>query len=376
MPACKSCDRSFVDKNALRMHSESKHKSKRKFECTYCNRAFKTLGGRDTHEEAKHSRRFECGYCDKEFTSDGARIQHQNAKHGPRPRTVNAPSYLSKLRSQAAISPVKQPSVSIFGALSTQKPTPEHSDDKDVLTTQSPKVEVAAPNTVANFACGTCGKPVATIVALEAHESEHRVDSCPCTICERADGPCNCNICKRTNTLTVSVNEKVPDRVVTGEPEEATLPTDPLGAIEPKVVEDSLVGSCDLVMTLESQGATDLSVDCSIPAQGMYLQDQQSLIELEREVCTEHLTPAQTPLPSLHEHHSLDDPTCPSDVAMNLTEDPNVINPQSSFASMECDTIPCHPNVPDILHSMLTPSYKSQQSMNAWVQANLTFPLS
>ncbi|KAG2104388.1 uncharacterized protein F5147DRAFT_654471 [Suillus discolor] len=244
-----------------------------------------------------------------------------------------------------ATAPVEQPSVSIFGASFTQKPTPEHPDDKDVLMTQSPKVEVAAPNPVANFACGTCGKPVATIVALEAHESQHRVDSCACTICERAERPCNCNICKRTNTSTVSVNEKVPDRVVTSEPEENTLPTDPLGAIEPKVVEDSLVGSCDLVMTLESQGATDLSVDCSVPVQGMYLQDQQSLVELESELCTKHSTSAQTPLPLHHEHHSLDDPMCPSDVAMKLTEESNVINPQSGFASMECDTIPCHPNV-------------------------------
>lgn len=344
---CGICNRQFSSEEALDQHRDAKHC----FPCSICDRQFSSEEALDQHTEAKHPR-YECTYCDKEFTSDAARMQHQNAKHGSRPRTVYAPSYLSPPYSQAETAPVEQPSASIFGASFAQKPTPEHPDDKDVLMKRSPKVEVAAPNPVANFACGTCGKPVATIVALEAHELQHRVDSCACTICKRADGTCNCNICNRTNTSTVSVNENLPDRVVTGEPEETTLSADSLGAIEPKVVEDSLVGSCDLVMALESQGATDLSVDRSVPAQGMYLQDQQSLMELEREVCAEHSTPAQTPSPSHHEHPSLDDPTCASDVAMNLTEESNVINPQSGFASMECDTIPCHPNVLE-QHSVL-----------------------
>lgn len=243
--------------------------------------------------------------------------------------------------------PVEQPSGNVvLDALSTRESEP--SDGEDVLMTQSPKVQVVAPKPAENFACGTCGERVATILALEAHESQHRFDSCACSICERADKPCNCIICKRTNTLTVLVDEKLSNCVVSDEPEETVSSAGSLGAIEPKVVEDSLVGSCDLVMTLESQGATDPSVDLSVPAHGMDSQDEQSLLEPEREVCREHshdLTPTHTPSTPCHKHNSLDDPTCLSEVAMHLTEECSVTNLKLGFAPMECDAIPCDLNV-------------------------------
>jgi hypothetical protein len=44
-------------------------------------------------------------------------------------------------------------------------------------------------------------------------------------------------------------------------------------------------------------------------------------------------------------HDSLDDPTCLSEVAMNLTEECGITDPQLGFAPMECDTIPCDRNV-------------------------------
>lgn len=364
MPDCNICDRSFVDKNALRMHKESKHE----YECTYCDRMFKTLDGRDQHERTKHSfdcstcnRQFgskealeqheeakhsgyECRYCDREFTSDGARLQHQTAKHAS--QTVRPFSYLSSPSPYVQVSAVKQPSVNlILDSLSTRAFEPESSDGEEVLMTRSPK---ATPKSAANFACGTCGERVATILALEAHELQHRPDTCACTICERADRPCNCIICKRTSTLTVLVDEKVLDCVVSDEPEETVLSADSLGAIEPNVVEDSLVGSCDLVMTLESQGATDPSVDRSIPVHGMDSQDEQPLPEPEREVYGEYchdLTPTCTPITPHHKHNSLDDPTCLSEVAMNLTEECSITNLQLDFAPMECDTIPCDLNV-------------------------------
>jgi hypothetical protein len=245
---------------------------------------------------------------------------------------------------------VEQPSVNaVLDSLSTRASKPESSDGEDVLMTQSPKVQVIAPKSAANFACGTCGEPVATILALEAHELKHRPDTCACTICERADRPCNCIICKRTSTLTVLADEKLVDCVVSDEPEETMLSSDSLGAINPNVVEDSLVGSCDLVMTLESQGATDPSVDRSVPAHDMDSQDEQPLPGPERGVCREHsrdLTPTHTtPLTLRHKHNNLDDPTCLSEVAMNVTEECSITNLQLGFAPMECDTIPCDLNV-------------------------------
>jgi hypothetical protein len=223
---------------------------------------------------------------------------------------------------------VEQPSVNVvLDALSTRESTSGSFGGKDVLMTQSPQVQVTTPKFAANFACGTCGEHVATILALEAHELQHKPDTCACTICERADKPCSCIICKRSSTLTVLADEKILDCVVSDEPEETMLSADSLGAIEPNVVEDSLVGSCDLVMTLESQGATDPSVDRSVPAHGMDLQDEQPLTELERE------------------HNSLDDPTCLSEVAMNIAEECSITNLRLGFAPMECDTVPCDLNV-------------------------------
>ncbi|KAG1868463.1 hypothetical protein F4604DRAFT_911311 [Suillus subluteus] len=389
MPVCNHCDRSFVDKNALRMHTESKHE----IECTYCDRTFRTSDGRDQHERTKHKfpcntcnrefssresldqheeakhkfhcnicnrefgsresldqheeakHKFHCNICNRELTSVGALIQHQNAKHAPRP---HASSYLFSLPPyvQAATpAPVEQPNVNVLDALSTRESTP---DGEDVLMTQPPKVQVTAPKSVANFACGTCGEPFATILAMDAHESQHRPDTCACPICERADRPCNCIICKRTSTLTGLVNEEPLDRVMSGESEETTLSADSLGGIEPKAVEDSLVGSCDLVMTPESQGVTDPSVDCSVPAHDMDSRDKQPLPEPEREVYGEYshdLTPAHAPLPPRHKHNNLDDPTCLSEVTMNLSEECSITNLQLGFAPMECDTIPCDLNV-------------------------------
>jgi hypothetical protein len=236
---------------------------------------------------------------------------------------------------------VAQPNVNVvLGALSTQEFAPE-CDGEEVLTL-SPMLQVAAPKPVANMTCGTCGEPFATIFALEAHKSQHRSGSCACTICERAVRPCNCIICKRTSSLTGLVNEKPLDRVVSGECEETMLSADSLGGIEPKAVDDSLVGSCDLVMTLESQGVTDLSVDRSVLALNMDSQDEQPLPEPEFEVYREHsrdFTPTRAPSPPRHKHDSLDDPTCLSEVAMNLTEECGITNLQLGFAPMECDTI-------------------------------------
>lgn len=339
---CTYCDRTFRTSDGRDQHERTKHN----FHCNICNRQFGSRESLDKHKEAKHSG-YECRYCDREFTSDGARIQHQNAKHAPRP---HAPSYLLSpppYVQAATPAPVEQPNVNVvLDTLSTRDSTPAHSDGEDVLMTQSPKVQATVPRPVANFACGSCGEPFATILALVAHESQHRPDTCACPICERADRPCNCIICKRTSTLTGLVNEKPIDRVMIGEPEEITLSADSLGSIEPKAVEDSLVGSCDLVMTLESQGVTDPSVDRSVPASGMDLQDEQPLPEPEREVYGEHnLTPTHTPLPPRHMHDSLDDSTCLSEVAMNLTEECSITNLQLGFAPMECDTIPCDLNV-------------------------------
>ncbi|KAG2107361.1 hypothetical protein BD769DRAFT_134320 [Suillus cothurnatus] len=232
MPECNLCDRYFVDNNALRMHNESKHE----IECNYCDRTFSTPDGRDQHErmkhnccnicnrefgsresldqhtEAKHSE-YECRYCDKGFASDGARLQHQNAKHAPPP---SAFSYLfSQPYVQAAKpAPMEQPDVNaVLGALSAQEFTPER-DGKDVLMTQSLNVQATAPQPVADLTCGTCGEPFATIFALEAHKSQHRPGSYACTICERADKPCNCVIRKGISSLTGLVNDKPLDRVV------------------------------------------------------------------------------------------------------------------------------------------------------------------
>lgn len=350
---CTYCDRTFKTLDGRDQHERTKHS----FNCSICNRQFGSKEALDQHEEAKHSG-YECRYCDKEFTSDGARIQHQNAKHAPRPHNVYPSSYSSSLLpyvQAAKPSPVEQPSVNVV-LDSTRESTPESSDGEDVLMTQSPNVQATAPKPVPNFACGTCGELVATILALEAHElQKHRPDSYPFQICERADRPCNCIICERTSTLTVLVNEKLLDHVVSDEPEETTLSADSLGAIEPKAVEDSLVGPCGLVVTLESQGATDPSVNRSVPAHGMDSQDEQPLPEPECEGYGEHahdLTPTHTPLPPRHKRNSLDDPTCLSEVAMSLTEECNITNFQLGFASMECDTISCDLNVLE-QHSVL-----------------------
>lgn len=349
---CNYCDRTFRTSDGRDQHERTKHS----FDCNICNRQFSSREALDQHEEAKHPPGYECRYCDKEFASDGARIQHQNAKHAPRP---HASSYLFSLPpyvQAAKPAPVEQPNVNVvLDALSTQESIPECSDGEDILMTQSPMVEVTASKPMANFTCGTCGEPFATILALAAHESQHKSDTCACPICERADRPCNCIICKRTSTLTGLVNEKPLDRAMSGEPEDTTLSADSLGGIEPKVVEDSLVGSCDLVMTLDPQGATDPSVDRSVPAHDMDLQNEQPSLEPEREVYGEHshdLTPTHIPLPPRHNHDSLDDSTCLSEVAMNLTEECSITHLQLGFAPMECDTLPCGVNMLD-QHSAL-----------------------
>ncbi|KAG2137404.1 uncharacterized protein EDB93DRAFT_765025 [Suillus bovinus] len=364
---CRYCDREFRSQGALGSHERTKHN----FHCDACNREFSSQGALDSHDEAKHPPAYECRHCDEEFASDGARIQHQNKKHPPRPRAVRSSSaVLSPKPTYSPAAPptrVEKPSVNVFGTLSTPKSIPERSGGEDV---KPPKVEVAEPVVVANFACGTCGEFTATILALEAHESQHRLDSCACTICERAERPCNCNICKRTCT---SVNETLLDRVVIGEPEETTSSVDSPGDVELKAVEDSVVGSCDFVMSLESQEAIDPSVDRSGAAHGVYSHHDQPLTDLEHEVDGEQAHDLIPPL-SPRQHQSLDDPTCLSDVDMNLTEESNTTDLQLGFAPVEYDAISCELDILDILHSMFTPSYRTQQSMNACMQANVKFP--
>ncbi|KIJ61397.1 hypothetical protein HYDPIDRAFT_42622 [Hydnomerulius pinastri MD-312] len=104
MPSCPQCPgRSFVDKNALRMHKETKHsrvwrchpcnrefssvqaleqhkEAKHTFECRYCYSRFGTPEGRLRHERDKHPT-YECSYCDREFSSSEARQQHERDKH-------------------------------------------------------------------------------------------------------------------------------------------------------------------------------------------------------------------------------------------------------------------------------------------------------
>lgn len=325
---CPHCDRIFRSPEARDQHERTKHN----FRCNVCDRQFGSREALDQHEEAKHSG-YECKYCDKEFASDGARTQHQNAKHAPRPSSIFASSYLSSLPPYAQglkPAPAEQPSGNIFlRASSTRESKPEsESDGGDVSMAQTP-VEVKP---VMNFACGTCGEAFATILALDAHVSRHGPDSCACTICERADRPCGCVICKRTDTL---VNETVLDRGVSGELEETALSVDSLGPIK---LEDSVVGSCDLVMTLESQGAIDSS------AHGMDVQDEEPSPELKHEVYGEpshELTPTHSPLPP---RHSLDDSTRLSEVVMNLTEECSITDLQLD-APMECDTVPYEVNV-------------------------------
>ncbi|KAG1769348.1 hypothetical protein EDD22DRAFT_869002 [Suillus occidentalis] len=239
---------------------------------------------------------------------------------------------------------MEQPSVN--AVIESSSSTPESSDGEDVSMTQSPKSQVSTLKPAANFACGTCGERVATILALEAHELQHKPDPCACTICERADKPCNCVICKRTSTSALAlVDEKVLDCVVSDEPGEIALLADEVGDIGLDVVEGSLVESCDLVMALESQGDIDLSIDRGVPAHGTDSRDEQPLLELEREVDGEHtrdLTPTCTPSTP---RHSLDDPTCLFEVAINLTEGCSITNLQLDLTPMECDSIPCDLNV-------------------------------
>ncbi|KAG1741490.1 uncharacterized protein EDB91DRAFT_1130725 [Suillus paluster] len=343
MPACNICDRFFVDKNALRMHAESKHE----YDCTYCDRTFRTLDGRDQHERTKHNHNcricdrefrsqesleqhveakhsgYECRYCNQEFASPDARNQHQNAKH-------TYPSSLFGHSPAAKPAPVEQPSVNvILDALSTREPIPESSDgEKDVSMMQLPKAPVTAPKPVANFACGTCGEPVATILALAAHELQtHGTNSCTCQVCERAGGPCNCGICKRTSTSTVPVNEKSLDNVVSSEPEEIPSSADSLGAIEPKAAEGSLVDSCDALV--ESQEVTDppLDIHHGISDDAMDLQDEQSSLGLERVVDGERshgLTPTHPHLSACYEDN----------IAVSLREECGITNLQSGVAHL------------------------------------------
>ncbi|KIK41681.1 hypothetical protein CY34DRAFT_194361 [Suillus luteus UH-Slu-Lm8-n1] len=379
MPRCNLCNRSFNGEDALLMHN----KSKLHFKCTFpgCSRKYKTLLGRDKHESSHHrfncsscsqkfgskealeqhegakhpSPRHKCRYCDRRFATDEGRLSHQKAKHES--RTAASSSYISS-PSLYVHAPVVKPALvekpSVNAVIDSSSSAPESSDGEDVSMTQSPKAQAATPKPAANFACGTCGEHVATILALEAHELQHKPDPCACTICERADKPCSCVICKRTNTSTSAlVDEKVLDCVVSDEPEETVLLADSVGDVGLDVVEDSLVGSCDLVMTLESQGATDLSIDHSVPAHGMDSQDEQPLLELEREVDGERshdLTPTYTPSTP---RHSLDDPTCLSEVVINLTEGCSITNLQVDIAPMECDSIPCDLNVLEQVRSVI-----------------------
>ncbi|KAG2751182.1 hypothetical protein P692DRAFT_20831395 [Suillus brevipes Sb2] len=381
MPSCNVCNRSFVDKNALRMHEKSKHEC----ECTYCHRAFRTLEGKYQHERSKHSLEcsicnrqfvsnealeqhkqakhppiFECTYCDRAFKFNEARLQHENAKHAS--RTIGPYSYLSPPSLYMQV-PAEEPAVveqpiinAVLDSSSLGASKLDSSSDEDVVMMQSPKAQVLTPKPAANFACGTCGEHVATIIALEAHELQHKPDTCACTICERADKPCNCVICKRTSTSTSAlVDEKVLGCAVSDELEETVVSAVLFGDIEPDVVEEALAVSCDLVMELESQGGTDPSIDHGVPAHGMFARGEQPLLELEREVDGEHshdLTPTCTPSTPRHKHSSIDDPTWLSEVAMNLTEGCGITNLPLEFAPMECDSIPCDLNVSE-QHSAL-----------------------
>ncbi|OAX38468.1 hypothetical protein K503DRAFT_718149 [Rhizopogon vinicolor AM-OR11-026] len=78
MPVCNRCSRCFIDGNALSMHTKSKHPAE--YECSHCDRTFKTEAGRDQHEEVKHPE-YECSYCDRTFKTEAGRDQHEEAKH-------------------------------------------------------------------------------------------------------------------------------------------------------------------------------------------------------------------------------------------------------------------------------------------------------
>ncbi|OJA12943.1 hypothetical protein AZE42_10232, partial [Rhizopogon vesiculosus] len=74
---CTYCDRTFKSEAGRDQHEEAKHPE---YECSYCDRTFKTEAGRDQHEEVKHPE-YECSYCDRTFKTEAGRDQHEEAKH-------------------------------------------------------------------------------------------------------------------------------------------------------------------------------------------------------------------------------------------------------------------------------------------------------
>ncbi|OJA12642.1 hypothetical protein AZE42_07955 [Rhizopogon vesiculosus] len=315
---CTHCDRIFTTEAGRDQHEESKHPE---YECSHCDHTFKTEAGRDQHEETKHPE-YGCTHCDRTFKTEATRDQHAEAKHPPE-----------------------------YGI---------HCD-RTFMTSEGRDWH---QRTKHRFRCIPCDRVFISEVALEQHdEAVHPVYEC--RYCDReflSEQSCmqheNANHAASWSAIHSSsyqLRDPVTSREFTPAPsgdhsevsitlpkEQVTVPkpvakfpcetcmnnfatmpsVDFPGAIEPKVVEDSLI---------ESRESIDPLVDGrrNIAEDTMTSQHEQTLLDVEREVDGELSSSGPTPSPpaSLPQY---------KDEMMEVD-----ITLQSCAVRLECGSIPC-----------------------------------
>ena len=80
---CKLCDKTFINRSALRDHEDNVHKGiKKVFLCEQCDRTFGTNSLVNLHKRRDHNlERYPCGSCDKAFTRRPSVREHTNSYH-------------------------------------------------------------------------------------------------------------------------------------------------------------------------------------------------------------------------------------------------------------------------------------------------------
>ena len=82
MYKCPTCGKSFSRPSNVERHIETVHTKTKTFPCKFCDKDFKSTGGRDMHIHADHQGiSFNCDICGKEFTRKGSLDRHVQGVH-------------------------------------------------------------------------------------------------------------------------------------------------------------------------------------------------------------------------------------------------------------------------------------------------------
>ena len=82
MYKCPTCGKCFSRPSNVERHVETVHTKTKTFPCKFCDKDFKSTGGRDMHIHADHRGiSYNCDVCGKEFKRKGSLDRHVQGVH-------------------------------------------------------------------------------------------------------------------------------------------------------------------------------------------------------------------------------------------------------------------------------------------------------